>query len=76
VRYVSSKHFLPAILVGWPDIEQCDKRKFGLVGEALKLKVRGWPSPVWVGRFLGKYGDVCEQIKQRWHTARMVVSHP
>jgi hypothetical protein len=70
VRYLSSRHFLPPIVIGWSDIERCDLTRFGLVGEAIKLSIRGWPSPLIVGRFLGKYGDVCALLKQRWQIAQ------
>jgi hypothetical protein len=70
VRYLSSRHFLSPIVIEWGDIERCDPTRFGLVGEAIKLRIRGWPSPVILGRFLGKYGDVCGLIKQRWQMAR------
>ena len=70
IRFISSKHFLPPFIITWPDIMRCESARMGLVGEALKLWVRGWPHPVYLGRFLWKYGDVCADIRKRWDVAR------
>jgi hypothetical protein len=68
VRGLSSKYLLPPIAISWQDIEQCTRTRFGLVGDALKVRVRGWPRPIYVGRFLWKYGDVYEYVINRWNT--------
>ena len=70
IRWLSSRYFLPPIVVAWPDILRCDPAKMGFVGEAVKLSIRGWPNPLYVGRFLWKYGDVCREIRDRWDANR------
>ena len=70
VPVVSSKWILPPIVVGWSDIERCDSARFGLHGDALKLWIRGWRYPVYLGRFLWKYGEVCSELKKRWNMVR------
>jgi hypothetical protein len=67
---VSSRFFLPAMVIDWCDIQQCTRTRMGFVGEALKFRLRGWPSPIYVGRFLWKYGDVCENLIGRWRSAQ------
>lgn len=70
VPVLSSKWTLPPIVIGWADIERCDAARFGLHGDALKLWVRGWRHPIYLGRFLWKYGEVCSELKERWNTVR------
>ena len=74
VPLLSSKHVLPPIVITWPDIMRCESARIGLVGEAIKLSIRGWPDPLYLGRFLWKYGDVCGDIQKRWDLARKGVT--
>jgi hypothetical protein len=70
VQFVSSKHFLPAFVIAWSDITRCEPARMGLAGEAVKLWLAGWPHPLYLGRFLWKYGDVCGEIRRRWELAQ------
>ena len=75
VRWLSSSFLLPPITIGWRDIEECVQTRFGFVGDALKLRIRGWPRPVYVGRFLWKYGDVCQYVIDRWRKTKDHSTH-
>jgi hypothetical protein len=74
VRCLSSKYFLPPFVITWPDITRCEATRMGFVGEAVKLCVGGWSHPLYLGRFLWKYGDVCREIQRRWELARKGVA--
>jgi len=74
VPFLSSKHVLPPIVIAWPDIVRCESARLGFVGEAIKLWVRGWPHPLYLGRFLWKYGDACGDIQKRWELVRKGVT--
>ena len=54
------------IVLPWNAIESCTPARFGWVGDALRITVRGWPCPIVLGRFLRRYGDVCSYAIDRW----------
>jgi hypothetical protein len=62
---------LPPIVFDWQDIEECTQTRFGLVGNALKIRLKGWPRPIYVGRFLWKYGDVYKDVIERWRLSQI-----
>jgi hypothetical protein len=68
VPVVSSLLQLTPIVLAWSDIERCDSARLGLCNDAVKLYIRGWSHPVYLCSFLGKYGDVRDDLQRRWNT--------
>jgi hypothetical protein len=52
--------FHPPMVIPWQQVAGCTRTRFLGLREGVRLDIVGWPRPVYLYSFLGKYGDACE----------------
>jgi hypothetical protein len=62
--------FHPPMVIPWPQVAGCARTRFLGLREGVRLDIVGWPRPIYLYGFLGKYGDACESILQYWQASK------
>jgi hypothetical protein len=62
--------FHPPIVIPWQQVVGCTRTRFLGLREGVRLNIVGWPRPIYLYGFLGKYGDACETILQQWQAGK------
>jgi len=66
-----SSFILPPMVFGWQDLEECDRTRFRLLTEGIKIRLKGWPRPIYIGNFPWKYDDLCKDVIERWRLSQI-----
>jgi hypothetical protein len=60
----------PPMVLPWSQVADCARARFLGLREGVRLDIAGWPRPIYLYGFLGKYGDACETILRYWQAGK------